>query len=355
MKNLRKNNNAITLIALVITIIILLILAGVTIATLIENGLLNKAKQVGQQTRYTNSKEMVLIKIMEINSDCIANGKKCTIEEIYYGMEKAENITINKIFTSETAKVKDNIEMSDILYLNDISVSVDIYSEYNFLISLDGNTERVLEGNVEEVVSEEEFTHIEEFEKDKFGKKIESEEKEEIQNYEYITSENYGDYINYAIDLNDDGNLSNDWKIFYKSESNIYIIADNYVKTSNETYKMVLPNLSNYTGAVSINSEVSDRFYLNIKNSYPNLATNNIKATAYLMDQNIWKDYASAKGGEYAISSPTLELFIKSWNEKFKDNSGYYQIIFQIKSNGYAAGRYGSSVGTRPYISKSRI
>lgn len=46
MKERRKNNKAITLIALVITIIILLILAGVTIATLTgENGILRKKQK----------------------------------------------------------------------------------------------------------------------------------------------------------------------------------------------------------------------------------------------------------------------------------------------------------------------
>ena len=41
-----KNDNGITLIALVITIIVLLILAGVSIATLTgENGLLRKSQQ----------------------------------------------------------------------------------------------------------------------------------------------------------------------------------------------------------------------------------------------------------------------------------------------------------------------
>ena len=47
-----KNNNGITLIALVITIIVLLILAGVTIATLTgENGILTRASEADMETR----------------------------------------------------------------------------------------------------------------------------------------------------------------------------------------------------------------------------------------------------------------------------------------------------------------
>ena len=46
-----KNNHGITLIALVITIVVLLILAGVTIATLTgDNGILTKAQEAKTKT-----------------------------------------------------------------------------------------------------------------------------------------------------------------------------------------------------------------------------------------------------------------------------------------------------------------
>lgn len=52
MKNSR-NNKGITLIALVITIIILLILAAISIATLTgENGVLTKASDARKKDRY---------------------------------------------------------------------------------------------------------------------------------------------------------------------------------------------------------------------------------------------------------------------------------------------------------------
>ena len=47
----RKENEGITLIALVITIIVLLILAGITIATLTgNNGILTKTNEAKEQT-----------------------------------------------------------------------------------------------------------------------------------------------------------------------------------------------------------------------------------------------------------------------------------------------------------------
>ena len=61
MKKMKKQKNrGITLIALVITIIVLLILAGVTISTLTgENGILTKAITAKEQTRAAEVEEQV--------------------------------------------------------------------------------------------------------------------------------------------------------------------------------------------------------------------------------------------------------------------------------------------------------
>ena len=64
-KQLMKASNGITLIALVITIIVLLILAGVTIATLTgENGILTKAKTAQTTTNEENTKEQIKTAVM---------------------------------------------------------------------------------------------------------------------------------------------------------------------------------------------------------------------------------------------------------------------------------------------------
>ena len=64
-KQLIKTSNGITLIALVITIIVLLILAGVTIATLTgDNGILGKAKTAKTTNNEEKAKEQIKIAIM---------------------------------------------------------------------------------------------------------------------------------------------------------------------------------------------------------------------------------------------------------------------------------------------------
>ena len=59
-----KDNKGVTLIALVITIIVLLILAGVSIATLVgENGIINKAKLAKEETEKSNLLEKVQMEV----------------------------------------------------------------------------------------------------------------------------------------------------------------------------------------------------------------------------------------------------------------------------------------------------
>ncbi len=65
IKRPEKNNKGITLIALVITIIMLLLLAGVSIATLTgQNGILTKASTSKKETQKSSAKEKVEIAVM---------------------------------------------------------------------------------------------------------------------------------------------------------------------------------------------------------------------------------------------------------------------------------------------------
>ena len=62
--NMKKRNKGITLIALVITIIVLLILAGVTIATLTgENGILTRAGEAKEKTGQASAEEQVQLAV----------------------------------------------------------------------------------------------------------------------------------------------------------------------------------------------------------------------------------------------------------------------------------------------------
>ncbi len=80
-KNIKKQNNGITLIALVITIIVLLILAGVSIAMLTgDNGILTQSKQAKIETAKGSLKEEINLMIQKRKID-EATGKKVSLKE----------------------------------------------------------------------------------------------------------------------------------------------------------------------------------------------------------------------------------------------------------------------------------
>ena len=75
LNNIKKKNNGITLIALVITIIVLLILASVSIAMLTgQNGILTQAQNAKNKTEEAKNKEASDLAILEQYINQYANG-----------------------------------------------------------------------------------------------------------------------------------------------------------------------------------------------------------------------------------------------------------------------------------------
>ena len=71
-----RKKQGITLIALVITIIILLILAGVAITALTQNGLLENAEKAKSETTRSQATETINLKITDIQIDSYAENKQ---------------------------------------------------------------------------------------------------------------------------------------------------------------------------------------------------------------------------------------------------------------------------------------
>ena len=69
-----KNKTGITLIALIITIIVLLILAGVSINAVVgDNGVLTQAQNASEQTAIAKEKEAIEFVMSDVNINEIAN------------------------------------------------------------------------------------------------------------------------------------------------------------------------------------------------------------------------------------------------------------------------------------------
>lgn len=160
------SNFGITLIALIITIIVLLILAGVTLNMLMgENGIFGKANISKERTNYASSKEIINIELMNIATKCYSEGIEYNIKEIAKEMKEVENITIEKYYNGETASIKNGVKES-LENLKGIVVSENDYSKYKFLIGETGKIEGVIEGKITETTKMEEFKKLEDYEKE---------------------------------------------------------------------------------------------------------------------------------------------------------------------------------------------
>ncbi len=159
----------------------------------------------------------------------------------------------------------------------------------------------------------------------------------------------YGKIVSNYDCINSDG--VNAWQIFYADENNIYLIADDYIsyeycpksktqeiiKGHNSDYRLSMQNVVNdYTGAVDIVDEKikmlnSDYFNKNGSSS----TSNSMKAIAYMLDTEIWSVYAG-ESAEFAIASPTIELFLNSYNDKYNANykAKSDELGYRISKNG---------------------
>lgn len=93
-----KNKNGITLIALVVTIIILLILAGISISALTQIGLFGKTKQAEQKSKDAQELENLTLADYENKIDSSLNGSRDTVtiskeeyEQIKLDLENLKN------------------------------------------------------------------------------------------------------------------------------------------------------------------------------------------------------------------------------------------------------------------------
>lgn len=158
--NFFNKNHGITLISLIVTIIILLILAGITIQQLTGSGLFKKTELANEKTRYASAKEIIDLKLMEIQLECAEKDEEYNIKKISEKMEEAKNITIEKYYN------KKNIP-ENTTDLEGIVVSVNDFEEYKFLI---GENCRIIGATTEEIPELiVNFKKIEEFEKENFN------------------------------------------------------------------------------------------------------------------------------------------------------------------------------------------
>ena len=127
-----KNQKGITLIALVITIIVLLILAGVSIAMLTgPNGLLTRANDAKSDTAKAGVKEKVELAIQSVYADSLSPNKTVTVD--------ATSIAAQYLLDHPDSKAAAPSSTVDTITLEDNGTS------YTVTLETVGNSKRVRE------------------------------------------------------------------------------------------------------------------------------------------------------------------------------------------------------------------
>ena len=310
MKLNLKERKGITLIALVITIIVLLILAGVSIAMLTgQNGILTQAQSAKTTTEDKSAEEKIKLAVMaaRAQSEGALDADKLVAE-----------ITNN--YGGTATKTGTGFP---------VNATVDGKS---FTIDGDGNVTSTGSGNgptdgisAKNIADMDDKTNI------------------------------YGAIVtNYTPTTTTDVN----WKIFYADNSNIYLIADNYVERTN------LPNStdgttatdnkpsdgeSRYTRAAHFinilrdyvgSARITDGKLKALNNDYFNTKgfsskNDNMKSVAYMMDTTAWnsKFKDTNNKADYVIGGPSVELLFKSYNAKYKTAFESQAVESSDKSN----------------------
>ena len=290
-----KNKGGITLIALVITIIILLILAGISIGMLSgDNGILGQAGNAKTQTDIAGEKEIIDLAVVH----AMGKSKYGDIDETSFTNELEKN---NATVTKSGSKYK-----------------VAFTSGRQYTVDSDGNV------------------------KEKNPNSLEISEL-----YENGSTYFGWDVINYAETLPE--NLQDTkWQLFYagaldgETEEKIYLISKGYVKNtqlptvikngieiagakpiavSGSNYKAIFGNnqsngvMSQYTGSADIATEMqryNKDYFLDYTSTNPNM-----KAVAYMLDTTTWNAFATSTNNyaDFAIGGPTIELLFTSYNK----------------------------------------
>ena len=138
-------------------------------------------------------------------------------------------------------------------------------------------------------------------------------------------------------------NGQNDWRIFYSDGTHIFLITGDYINTAetnriNSATGMTKSNYYAYWHFVpsfqTVDTEVLTRF----KATEYTLQSgkNNSKCVSTLLNSNNWSSYKdSGNKAEKAIGSPTVEMWMDSWNKRYPSDLIYCN---NTNSNGYYVG-----------------
>ena len=326
-EKLRKEaNKGITLIALVITIIVLLILTGVTIATLTgDNGILNQAGKAKDKTTEAESIERVQVEVAG------SYGLDGTIDKNQLNKNLGN---IKGLMFNEAEFGGDNI-------ITSLPATVTL-NGYDIEINSNGKVEKIPEIIAKIRANPQAY----------YGKKV-TNYKDDGNTYRifYVDKDNYfkdgyntiylkADFSSTSYNLNNYANydsantkvrtMNPDWAKGKKSDSDTKTRGESEFEDPNAETKKVTWNINEQAAA-----------YLCSPVNASNYITNPTDSTLP------WNVYYNSSAANYVIGGPSVEMYVKSYNQTHVDNllgcqyqtnnaPGYgYKVNGAIQNNGW--------------------
>ena len=270
-KRMQKNSKGITLIALVITIIVLLILAGVTIATLTgDNGILNQAGKAKDKTTEAEAIERVQVEVAGS-----------------YGIDGTiDKEQLNKNLKNINGLIYNEKPLSDSNKIANLPATVTL-NGYYIVINANGGVEKIPEIIAKIRANPQAY----------YGKKV----------------------TNYKASDSD----TNTYKIFYVDKDNdfkdgyntIYLKADfsgsGSCSTSYDASQTLIKRM-NPLWATKGNTVAAKT---------TTISNQNEQAAAWLCDPSKWTAYCDTDKANYAIGGPSVEMYVKSYNQTHGDDA----------------------------------
>ena len=263
-----KEAKGITLIALVITIIVLLILAGVTIATLTgDNGILNQAGKAKDKTTEAESIERVQVEVAGS-----------------YGIDGTiDKEQLNKNLKNINGLIYNGNPLSDRNKIANLPATVTL-NGYDIVINANGGVEKIPEIIAKIRANPQAY----------YGKKV--------TNY----NANGKTYRIFYVDKD------NDFKDGYNT---IYLKAD---------YSGIVSCSTSYDASKTLIKKMNPLWATKgntVEAETTTISNENEQAAAWLCDPSKWTAYCDTDKANYAIGGPSVEMYVKSYNQTHGDNA----------------------------------
>lgn len=270
-------NKGITLIALVVTIVVLLIIAGISIVSVTgDNGIINQAGNAKDATEIGSEKEIVELSSIQ------------SMELDYSGVVEKSNLEkfLNQNAGEGATKVRSG------------------YNSYLVKFQESGRVYRVENNGIVKgpVFNENELT-------------LGVEKPKNTDKYGYLVK-------NYKVpyQIRTTNTTSTNWRLFYQDEKYTYLITDELV--GNYEARNSYLNDDKYSDGTQI-SIVGQKLSEKINSLFTDERTkaqHSIRATVWLTDteNGEWTQYIN-DDAVFCIGSPTIELFMASYNNNTND------------------------------------